>query len=91
MFNIEAHAQRIRSRRTRADHGASGRVGAPSMIVCHCRAVSERTIGAEVAAGAASIPELSERCGAGSDCGGCHRRLERLLDRVVALLDTAAA
>jgi bacterioferritin-associated ferredoxin len=61
------------------------------VIVCHCRAVSDRTIGDQVAAGATSIDELSERCGAGSDCGGCHRRLERLLVITGRLLDTAAA
>lgn len=59
------------------------------MIVCHCKAVSDRVVGAAVEAGASSIPELSEHCGAGSDCGGCHRRLERLLD-AVRLLASAA-
>lgn len=51
------------------------------MIVCHCRVVSDRLVAAEVAAGASSVSELSQRCGAGSDCGGCHRRLEQLLVR----------
>jgi bacterioferritin-associated ferredoxin len=61
------------------------------VIVCHCRAVSDRAIGTEVASGASSIGDLAERCGAGSDCGGCHRRLERLLAQAEQLLAVAAA
>ena len=61
------------------------------MIVCHCRVVSDRLVTAEVAAGASSLSELSQRCGAGSDCGGCHRRLERLLARDLAGVAVPAA
>lgn len=61
------------------------------MIVCHCRAVSDRVITAEVAAGATALPDLAARCGAGSDCGGCHRRLEQLLATADRLAATLAA
>jgi bacterioferritin-associated ferredoxin len=61
------------------------------VIVCQCFAVSDRTIGAHVAAGATSLGELAEQCGAGADCGGCVRRLQRLLVTAERLLDSAAA
>ena len=60
------------------------------MIVCHCFAVSDRVIGSAMADGATTIGELAERCGAGSDCGGCRRRLEQLLAHAKRLLDAAA-
>jgi bacterioferritin-associated ferredoxin len=49
------------------------------MIVCHCRAVSDRAIRAEIELGAAREDELTERCGAGGHCGGCLPALQRLL------------
>ena len=49
------------------------------MIVCHCRVVSDRQVDAAIEHGAEDIPAIAEACGAGSDCGGCHQRLERLL------------
>jgi len=49
------------------------------MIVCHCRAVSDRVIRAEIEQGAAVEDEIIERCGAGSHCGGCLPALQRLL------------
>lgn len=41
------------------------------MIVCHCRVVNHRDIEAAVDDGARSVPEVSDVCGAGTDCGGC--------------------
>lgn len=52
------------------------------MFVCSCRAVSDRTVRAAIAAGAASVDEVIERCAAGGDCGGCWPELQRLLDEV---------
>lgn len=49
------------------------------MYVCHCRAVNDRTVRAAADAGAQTIDELTELCGAGGDCGGCHLLLEELL------------
>jgi len=51
-----------------------------SMFVCSCRAVTDRTVDAAIASGAATIPEVIDRCGAGSRCGGCWPELERLLE-----------
>jgi bacterioferritin-associated ferredoxin len=41
------------------------------VIVCHCRVVNHRDIEAAVDDGARSVPEVSDICGAGTDCGGC--------------------
>jgi bacterioferritin-associated ferredoxin len=49
------------------------------MVVCSCRAVSDRTIRAAIAAGASTVPELTARCAAASGCRGCCPALERLL------------
>ena len=52
------------------------------MIVCHCRAVSDRVIRSAIEQGAAHEHELADRCeGAGARCGGCLPALQRLLDR----------
>ncbi len=49
------------------------------MIVCSCRTVTDRTVGAAIASGARGVEDLAERCGAGSRCGGCWPELERLI------------
>jgi len=49
------------------------------VIVCHREAVNDRTITTAVLSGAATIDEVGERCRAGTNCGGGHRMLERLL------------
>jgi len=50
------------------------------VIVCSCRGVTDRTVGAAVASGATSPTEVASRCGAGSRCGGCWPELERLIE-----------
>ena len=49
------------------------------MIVCHCRAVNDGRVRAEIEAGASCEADLGLRCGAGTGCGGCLPALERLL------------
>jgi bacterioferritin-associated ferredoxin len=49
------------------------------VIVCHCQAVSDRVVRATIREGAIDLTDVAERCGAGSDCGGCQSRIERLL------------
>jgi bacterioferritin-associated ferredoxin len=48
------------------------------MIVCHCRALSDRAIRAAIEAGA-DEDDLAQQCGAGGKCGGCRPALRRLL------------
>lgn len=50
------------------------------MIVCSCRAVSDRTVRAAIASGAETVDEVANRCGAGGQCGACWPSLARLLD-----------
>jgi bacterioferritin-associated ferredoxin len=50
------------------------------VYVCSCRGVTDRTVDAVIAAGADTVPAISQACGAGTRCGGCWPELERLLD-----------
>ena len=59
------------------------------MIVCSCRRISDRTVGAAAASGAATLEELIARCGAGGRCGGCHPELERILESHVVIRSAA--
>ena len=49
------------------------------MVVCHCRAVNDRAIRAEIGAGALDLDDVAARCGAGSRCGGCRPVIAALL------------
>jgi len=49
------------------------------VIVCHCFAVSDRTIRAACEDGARDADDVRDVCGAGGDCGGCRRRVEALV------------
>ena len=61
------------------------------MLICSCKAVSARTVRAAIVDGADSIEAVGRRCGAGTDCGGCHLLIEELLvQRVVVRATTAA-
>ena len=42
------------------------------MVVCHCEAVNDGRIRAEVRSGAQSVVEVMLRCRAGTTCGGCR-------------------
>jgi bacterioferritin-associated ferredoxin len=61
------------------------------MVVCHCKAVSDRTVDAAIASGASSLSEITERCTAGGGCGGCHGLLEALLRATATEREPAAA
>jgi bacterioferritin-associated ferredoxin len=61
------------------------------MIVCSCKAVTDRTTRAAIADGAESIDDLMHRCGAGTSCGGCWPELERLIHSYGSAGDAAAA
>jgi bacterioferritin-associated ferredoxin len=49
------------------------------VVVCSCKAVTDRTVHAAICAGAESVDQLSSLCRAGSRCGGCWPELQRLL------------
>lgn len=49
------------------------------MFVCHCKAVTDRTIRGLVNEGCTDVEELAEMCGAGDRCGSCIPYLEALI------------
>ena len=53
------------------------------MIVCHCQVVGDRRIRAEIEAGAVTVDEIAERCGAGARCGSCRPTISVLLATMV--------
>jgi bacterioferritin-associated ferredoxin len=50
-----------------------------AVIVCHCRAVSDRAIRASLLEGACTLEEVGERTGAGTCCGGCHTAIAEIV------------
>jgi bacterioferritin-associated ferredoxin len=52
------------------------------MYICHCRAVSDRTIRAEIELGAIDEDDIGERCGAGTSCGSCVDEIRRLCHEI---------
>jgi bacterioferritin-associated ferredoxin len=57
------------------------------VILCHCRAVSDRAVRKAIDKGASDLDGVADRCGAGARCGGCHEALMSLLagtDRIPA-------
>jgi bacterioferritin-associated ferredoxin len=59
------------------------------MYACVCFCITEEEVAAEVANGAHTREEVSERCGAGTSCGTCVERLGCLIK--AALRDSATA
>ena len=49
------------------------------LLVCHCFEVFESTVQSAVYAGAGSVSEVIDACGAGGGCSACHVRIERVL------------
>ena len=49
------------------------------MLICHCRAVTDRTVRAAVRSGAQTVSEVARSCGAGGTCGGCHEAVKELI------------
>ena len=49
------------------------------MIVCHCQAVSERTIRAAIRDGARCRRSVARACSAGRSCGGCRLAVDEIL------------
>ena len=54
------------------------------MIVCHCRAVTERTLRASIREGAATLEAVRETTGASDCCGGCEPLVTQILDQELA-------
>ena len=50
------------------------------MIVCHCRAVTDRTIRACIREGASTLDVISAETGASACCGGCEPTVNRIIE-----------
>lgn len=61
------------------------------MIVCLCHGVSDRKIREVAEDGAATVKEVGQRCGAGTDCGSCRRQIKDVLDGVQTTRSAMAA
>ncbi|MEU1086573.1 bacterioferritin-associated ferredoxin [Streptomyces sp. NPDC005576] len=51
------------------------------MYVCSCFGVTEQQVKQHAAAGACTPRQIASVCKAGTDCGGCVRRIQALLGR----------
>ena len=49
------------------------------MLVCHCKAVTDRAIRAAVRNGAQTVSDVARSCGAGGHCGGCQDAVQELI------------
>jgi bacterioferritin-associated ferredoxin len=54
-------------------------------LICHCRVVSDGRVLAEIEAGACSVADVQDRCGAATRCGGCLTAVEALVSRATEL------
>ncbi len=54
------------------------------MLVCICKAVSDRRIREEVRRGARSLTQIREACNAGTDCGSCTRQIRQIISSSAA-------
>ena len=50
------------------------------MVVCHCEAVNDERIRAEVRSGAGTLAEVARGCRAGTVCGGCLPSVAEVVD-----------
>ncbi|RZU37915.1 BFD-like [2Fe-2S] binding protein [Streptomyces sp. BK022] len=51
------------------------------MFVCSCFGVTEQQVKQHAADGACTPRQIASACKAGTDCGGCVRRIQALLGR----------
>jgi bacterioferritin-associated ferredoxin len=49
------------------------------MLVCQCSGISDRTIRRVVRAGASTVGQVTQGCGAGAYCGGCTEAIRDLI------------
>jgi bacterioferritin-associated ferredoxin len=51
------------------------------MVVCICRAVSDRTIEGAIRDGASTLADVARSCRAGTGCGACHGQVNEMIAR----------
>ncbi len=50
------------------------------MIVCSCKATSDRDIKRAIKDGARTLDQVAKKCGAGGGCGACHEFICDMLE-----------
>ncbi len=50
------------------------------MWVCICNAVAAPEVTAAIDEGAVTRDAVTKACGAGGDCGACHRMIEEMIE-----------
>jgi bacterioferritin-associated ferredoxin len=50
------------------------------MLICLCKAVNDQKVRATIRSGASTVREVGRACGAGTDCGACHRMIRCMID-----------
>jgi bacterioferritin-associated ferredoxin len=53
--------------------------GVGAVVICSCRAVSDRAIREAIAQGARSVDAVSAACDVANDCGLCWSELDKLV------------
>ena len=71
--------------------GAKESVPEPAVYVCHCKAVTDRTIDRVIADGARSTREVGRACQAGTECGSCLPEIRRRIRQAEASAVVAPA
>jgi bacterioferritin-associated ferredoxin len=51
----------------------------PDMVVCLCQGVSDKHVRRAIEGGASSRREVTQTCGAGGVCGGCHGTIAKMI------------
>jgi bacterioferritin-associated ferredoxin len=49
------------------------------MYVCVCNGVTDREVSEAIEAGAKTRTAVTHACGAGGDCGSCHRTIDEMI------------
>jgi bacterioferritin-associated ferredoxin len=62
-----------------------------AMIVCHCRAVSDRILREAVRRGHGSVEAVVEQTGAGTCCGGCLPNVQDIVGAELSGAGSGAA
>ena len=55
------------------------REGMPTMLVCICHGVSDRTIDHAIHDGCRSVRQVGRSCRAGTDCGACRSQIKDMI------------
>ena len=67
------------------------RLSEAAVLVCHCRATSDREIRRAVRNGATTLHEVSRACGAAGGCGGCADPVHEVIASELGAFEPRAA